>query len=381
MKRVHFLCLFLSLTFASTRAQVLSFGAINVFAGINGVGKSTVIQSLLALRQSLRSGSAEQGQIQLRGPLTDLGTTGDVYCADPSSDAISVKIEQSEGPSLEIYSLQRKQESNDYSTQSFLQLSKKIEPESADRLFVEPFNYLHAERIGPRKIFPIVSDEGHPLCVGKFGENAPYIIASTLRETRVSNDWLVLDSPDGREYPTIQYQWVLWMGRLFPGFDAEWETYEEADQVRLGMALQTKQTGKNLYVRPTNTGFGVSFVLGIIVAGLAASAGTILIVENPEAHLHPMAQSNVGEFLARVGAGGTQVIVETHSEHVVNGIRRMVKQGVVRPNTVCLYFFSKPQGQLEPSVARISVSEKGDFSSWPDGFFDQLDKDLNVILT
>ena len=89
-----------------------------------------------------------------------------------------------------------------------------------------------------------------------------------------------------------------------------------------------KESGQSLRVRPPNTGFGLSYVLGVIVAGLVATEDTVLIVENPEAHLHPKAQSAIGEFLARVAATGAQVFVETHSEHVINGMRRMVKQTV-----------------------------------------------------
>jgi predicted ATPase len=218
------------------------------------------------------------------------------------------------------------------------------------------------------------------LCVGKSGENASFVIASKYRETDVTNECLILESSDGKEYPTIQYQWELWMARLFPGFDAESEIFSRADEVRLGMALQRQQTGQSLFVRPTNTGFGLSFALGIVVAGLASKPNTILIVENPEAHLHPKAQSNLGEFLGRVSAGGTQVFVETHSEHVLNGIRRMVKQTVLAPESVEFFYFSKAANQFEPSVSRISVSASAEISAWPDGFFDQLDKDLNMIL-
>jgi predicted ATPase len=244
----------------------------------------------------------------------------------------------------------------------------------------EPFNYLQAERVGPRKVFQIPPEEGHPLSVGKCGENASYIIASERRETRIGNDFLILESSDEREYRTIQYQWALWMARLFPGFQGESEIYNAADQVRLALALQRGETGQGLFVRPTNTGFGLSFVLGIIVAGLAAKRDTILIVENPEAHLHPKAQSMVGEFLARVSAGGTQVVVETHSEHVLNGIRRMIKQTVLTPDTVRFFFFAKSLREFSPSVTLIPVSPSGDIAHWPEGFFDQLDRDLGIIL-
>jgi predicted ATPase len=366
--------------FKCFRSLTLDLGTLNVLAGMNGAGKSTVIQSILAVRQSWTSGSLAEGHIQLSGALADLGTAGGVYCADPSSDTIEIIIEPSEeGPPIELRCYQSEEHSKEY----FLRLDTGTRSNIRNTtfgLFTEPFNYLNAERVGPRKVFQIPLDEGHPLWVGKYGENASYIVASERRETPVINEFLILESSDEKEYKSIQYQWALWMARLFPGFDGESEIYNDADQVRLGLALQRRETGQSLFVRPTNTGFGLSYVLGIIVAGLAAKPGTILIVENPEAHLHPKAQSMVGEFLARVAAGGAQVFVETHSEHVLNGVRRMVKQTILTPDTVCLFYFAKPSNDLEPSVTQIPISASGDISTWPEGFFDQLDKDLSVIL-
>ncbi|MEK6288033.1 MAG: DUF3696 domain-containing protein [Acidobacteriota bacterium] len=366
--------------FKCFRSRTMDLGMINVLAGMNGAGKSTVIQSLLAVRQSWESGSLSRGTLKLNGSLVDLGTSGEVYCADPDGDSIEIILRGSEQD--QVLHLQSG-EFEKYRTHYSLPLrSDTLIEERAltSGLFLEPFNYLHAERVGPRKVFQISPDEGHPLRVGKNGENAPYIIASELRETEITNSILVLESSDEKEYPTIQYQWALWMARLFPGFDGESEIYSRADQVRLGLALQRQQTGQSLFVRPTNTGFGLSFVLGVIVAGLAATSDTVLIVENPEAHLHPKAQSMIGEFLARVAAGGTQVFVETHSEHVLNGIRRMVKRTILTPDKVRFLFFAKPLDAFEPSVTQIAVSESGDIATWPDGFFDQLDNDLSVIL-
>lgn len=349
---------------------------------MNGTGKSTVLQSLLAVRQSWESGSLAKGLIQLNGTLADLGTAGEVYCADPGSDSLDILISGSEPyPHLEFRCRQSEENSKEYFLRfSHLALVNEGTARLVYALFSEPFNYLHAERVGPRKVFPISLQEAKTLHVGKYGEAAPYIVASELKETQVKNNFLLLESSDGKEYPTIQYQWELWMARLFPGFEADSEIYVPADQVRLGMALQRQQTGQSLFVRPTNTGFGLSFVLGIIVAGLAATSDTVLIVENPEAHLHPKAQSMIGEFLGRVAAGGSQVFVETHSEHVLNGIRRMVKQTILTPDAVRFHFFARTLNDLEPSVSIIPVSAAGDISTWPDGFFDQLDRDLSIIL-
>lgn len=372
----------MSLTnFKCFRGLSLELGKINVLVGMNGAGKSSVIQSLLVVRQSWESGSLEDGRLQLNGPLTELGTAGEVFCADPSSEAVEIALLAEGQPgSLRLTCPQSKDRSAEYVLR-FEADPSQISVLGKDGLFSEPFNYLHAERIGARKVFPISPNEERPLNVGKFGENAAYIVGSDRRETRLEGNALVLESDDGKEYPTVQYQWALWMARLFPGFNGESEIYPRADQIRLGLSLQRQQTGQALFVRPTNTGFGLSYVLGIVVAGLVARPGTMLIVENPEAHLHPRAQSTLGEFLARVAADGAQVIVETHSEHVMNGVRRMIKQGVLHPGDARLYFFGKDVGAFQPTVTPIGISAKGELSSWPEGFFDQLDRDLNFILT
>jgi predicted ATPase len=369
----------LSLTnFKCFRMLTVDLGMMNVLAGMNGTGKSSVIQTLVAIRQSWETGSLARSRIQLSGALVDLGTAGEVYCADPGSDAIEIIMRtKDKSTPTEL----RCQQAEDYSKEHFLRLDAPLQDNNdALGLFSEPFNYLHAERFGPRKVSQMPLDDGHPLRVGKNGENASYIVASGCKETPVVNEFLILESSDEKEYKTIQYQWVLWMARLFPGFEAEAQIYDKADQVRLGLALQRGEAGQSLFVRPTNTGFGLSYLLGIIVAGLAATPNTILIVENPEAHLHPKAQSMVGEFLARVAAGGTQVFVETHSEHILNGIRRMVKQTLLTPADVSFLFFAKAPNAFEPFVTQIPVSSSGDISMWPDGFFDQLDTDLSVIL-
>lgn len=364
--------------FKCFRSLALDMRALNVFAGMNGAGKSTVIQSLLALRQSWESDSLLRSRMQLNGALTELGTAGEVYCAEPGSEFVEMSFFSSK---LTNPLCLRAPQTESRSKENFLELDSPIGAEAAGfELFQEPFNYLHAERVGPRKTFQIPPDEGHPQHVGRFGESSPFIVASDRRQTIVENRYLLMPSSDEKIYPKLQFQWPLWMARLFPGFEGESEIYSEADQVRLALALQRKQTGQPLFVRPTNTGFGVSFVLGVVVAGLVAQPDTVLIVENPEAHLHPRAQSGIGEFLARVAAGGTQVFVETHSEHVLNGIRRMVKQTLLTPDTVRLHYFAQTAGTIEPKVTTIPVSPTGDIATWPDGFFDQLDQDLSIIL-
>src|SRR5438046_1441121 len=77
--------------------------------------------------------------------------------------------------------------------------------------------------------------------------------------------------------------------------------------------------------RPTNVGFGITYALPIVVSILSARPGSLVIIENPEAHLHPRGQVRMGELLSLASTAGIQVLIETHSDHVLNGIRLAVR--------------------------------------------------------
>jgi predicted ATPase len=123
-------------------------------------------------------------------------------------------------------------------------------------------------------------------------------------------------------------------------------------------------------------GFGVSYALPVILAGLTAQPGGILIVENPEAHLHPAGQSRMGVFLAWLAGRGVQVVVETHSDHVLNGIRRSIgEHGYLRSSDAVLHFFDSTEND-EPRIQRLDFTSVGGVSHWPKGFFDQYQIDI-----
>jgi predicted ATPase len=127
-------------------------------------------------------------------------------------------------------------------------------------------------------------------------------------------------------------------------------------------------------MRPANVGFGFSYALPIVVAALTAAPGAVLIVESPEAHLHPAGQSAVGQFLARLASAGVQTILETHSDHVLNGIRRAVaERGLLSPDDVIVHFFGAD------GAAQLTMRGSGALTEWPEGFFDQAEIDLSVL--
>jgi predicted ATPase len=132
--------------------------------------------------------------------------------------------------------------------------------------------------------------------------------------------------------------------------------------------------------RPVHVGFGLTQVLPIIVAALSARKNDILLIENPEVHLHPAAQALMGGFLAEVACSGVQVVIETHSDHVLNGIRLAAKNGAIAPEKVALHFFDLAEGEMSSTVTSPKLDKNGRLDQWPEGFFDEWEKVLMEIL-
>lgn len=153
-----------------------------------------------------------------------------------------------------------------------------------------------------------------------------------------------------------------------------------------GVAVQVVSSGEDHYQvkvlgnAATNVGFGITYALPILVSGLTVPEGGMLLVENPEAHLHAKAQSNMGYFLARMAAAGVRVIIETHSEHVVNGIRRMIVEGKTEMSheDMTIYFFQNKQGIK--GIMEITMDEYGNLSDFPEDFFDQVRQDMFKLM-
>lgn len=129
--------------------------------------------------------------------------------------------------------------------------------------------------------------------------------------------------------------------------------------------------------KPANSGFGFSYILPIVVSGLIAKQGEILIIENPEAHLHPKAQSRLAKFLARVSSCGVQIFIESHSDHILNGLRVAVLDEIITADDLNILYLQS--GHQQPEVIKILVRSDGGIEEWPLGFFDQMDEDFERL--
>jgi len=127
----------------------------------------------------------------------------------------------------------------------------------------------------------------------------------------------------------------------------------------------------------TTIGVGASQLLPVLVAGLTVPVGSIVMIEQPELHLHPKVQSRLADFFL-YARPGVKFLIETHSEYLITRIRRRVAEGKVVPAIVRVMFAEQHQGAT--SVRTLGMSEFGDFEVWPDGFFDAQDDDSLEIV-
>ena len=130
---------------------------------------------------------------------------------------------------------------------------------------------------------------------------------------------------------------------------------------------------------PVNVGFGIPYVLPLIIALLTAKKDSLLIVENPESHLHPRGQSNISLLIARVANYGAQVICESHSDHIINGIRVAVKENIVPHEELSVVYFTKNSDQLTETV-EIAVDKNGNLSDYPEGLLDEWGIQMSMLL-
>jgi len=127
-------------------------------------------------------------------------------------------------------------------------------------------------------------------------------------------------------------------------------------------------------VKLTDVGFGISQVLPALVQAFYAPPGSTIWMEQPEIHLHPMAQSSLADaFVSAVQSneGGrprdTQLIVETHSEHFLTRLQRRVAEGVIGPADIAVYFVTQQRGGANLDTLQLDLT--GEISNWPENFF------------
>lgn len=347
---------------------------LTLLVGTNASGKSSVLQALVLLHQTMREHEWSL-RLMLNGESVQLGTVSDVvdkvygrreceiglvdgdtsyqwtFTGERSEMSMAVKRVTVRGIPLED------------PTQLHYLLSLDEPSPLSERL--KNLTYLTAERIGPRETYKIDDPQVAPV-VGASGGHAASVL-HLKRDDRVCEELALPDVSSN-----LLHQVEARMQTFFPECRLEVAPVPRANAVTLGI----RTSDDTDFHRPIHAGFGITQVLPIVVATLSATHNSLVLIENPEVHLHPAGQAQMGQFLAEVAQSGVQVILETHSDHILNGIRRAVKAGRLSAEQVAIHFFQS-RSDDEAQVVSPILDRTGNIDTWPDGFFDQFDKDMN----
>ena len=359
------------MNFKCFRDETIRFGGLTVLSGLNSTGKSSVIQAVLALRQcwETRRGSP------WRGSLVDLGLFREVRHSDAADDVVGLKASFFEGMGQafleDVPHLHRdERESTGFSADN-----------GAEPWFRGDVFYLSADRLGPRSTLPYL-EEGHASAtpLGARGEHVLWY----LNQFGNSPVHHLVRHQTGMKN-TLEAQTSAWLSVISPGAELQINVIPKADQAVATFQYARPDDVPSIPFRAGNVGFGVSYGLSPIVALLApkhSSPSTpdhFVIIENPEAHLHPAGQTSLAELASRAVAGGVQVVLETHSDHVLDGVRLAVRDGILSPDRVVIHFFER-EG-LEVRVTTPVLAANGRLDVWPVGFFDQHERNLSRLIS
>lgn len=352
--------------------KTIALRPLTMLTGQNGTGKSSIIQSLLLLRQSALAGMLPTKGLLLNGDLVSLGTSFDVLYEGAQAESVSITLAD-DGPAESAWSFDASKRDVDV----LAVLSETRPPAFTEAPFGPAFQYLAAERIGPREVH--LASNYHVAQLGELGSDGRYAVAY-LHEHATTTVAPAMCRGDASSTRLID-QAAAWLGEISPGVRLDTERYRDLNRAALMVTFQSR-TVTSRKLRPTGVGFGVSYTLPVLVALLASRPGALVLLENPEAHLHPRGQMAMGELMAAAAAAGVHVLVETHSDHVLNGARLAVKRGTLKPADLGLNYFSRADdGQrIVHNVASPTVNADGRLDSWPEGFFDQWDLALEKLL-
>ena len=364
--------------FKCYKNQNIDFSDLTVFSGINGSGKSTVIQAILFLRQLALTDQCKDAYgnlvANLNGPLVQFGSVNDLisnWVTNVDNEKIKLIAYNDRGASYPV-SLKSLEKRNEDIVPRQMQILEIGEPISC--IDSDDFVYLSAERFGPRISFDIPSGN---IPLNKLGATGEFTAWCIYNEKNVKNKKLLakLQEPEEKNFLVQLNNCYSELGND-TRIDVQYLPLVEKMSLSFSFNDGTSW-GKNL--RPVNVGFGLTYSLPIFTALLGANENDLIIIENPEAHLHPKGQVAIGMFIAKAASAGVQVVVETHSDHVLNGIRLAVKRGIISNSSVMLNFVVNNNNDDGATVISPKILKNGRIDEWPEGFFDEYENVLSEL--
>lgn len=376
--------------FKSIKKKYFDLRNLNILLGLNGQGKSSFIQALLLFRQSDKL--ALNGELKLNdglNGLVNLGISKDVFYQYASEEIMSFVLQFTDDKKADELLF-----NYEIGSDIIKQLTNKLPNEylvenEKEALFTSNFQYLNAQRVEP-KLINITSQSSvvDKRSIGKYGQYTAHFIELFANEEIIFDNLLhtnssILDSVTGKKIvnKTLINQINLWLGEISPGVNVR-TTQVGSDVVLLEYVFKQPNYGNTNRFKPENVGFGISYALHVVTALLSSRPGQLIIVENPESHIHPRGQAELGKLIALTAQNDVQIVIETHSDHILNGIRVAVKESVVDKDNVKAFYFKKIVDASEQysTVVDIEIDKNGTLSKYPENLLDEWSNQLSKLI-
>lgn len=357
----------------------LDIKGLTILTGMNGMGKSTIIQALTLLRQSFLMNDLDIG-LNLKGDLCDAGISGELACQSSDEHSLKIKLKFSLQDDLAYVF--------NYPDNIMDTLLPGTEGNITDKnvlskysLFNEYFQYLSAFRFGPQKSYNrdtslVVSKKQISKIMGQC-EYAVHFLEQYRNMDIPIKELAITDENDITPDFRLVIQVERWLRMISPNIKINIE--QSGEDFKLKYKFNREENTITEDITALNTGFGVTYVLPILIAILSAGKDSIILIENPEAHIHPKGQAILMELMAKAVANGIQIILESHSDHIINGSLVAVNNRLITPEQLSIYYFNREEHQHVAVSYPLEISKNGHIKRPPKGFFDQIDIDLKTL--
>ena len=359
----------------------IDFTRVNILTGSNGRGKSSIFQSILALAQSYESGKSLK-TIRLTGSMLSMGNFKDVIYRGDISKSFTIVLTTDNSADNELKFVCRSNDGvecsfdnvyvNDVPLISEMSMGsddgkgeeiiQELRNNSVNTTTYESFSqlanvyYISADRMGPRNSVKMLTEKVADQ-IGIHGEN----VINRLY--------------DGQDEFQGKVQEI--MSNILEGASIKVTNSPDYEEVKILLDSVDNSDG----YKPMNVGFGYSYILPLVILPLIIPDGSKLFIENPEAHLHPGAQSRLLRYLIKmVIEKRLQLFIETHSEHIINGMRKSVVDPSISFSSSDATIYFVKQSYNQPEIEKITTDDQGNLSDFPEDFFDQQRQDLFDIM-
>jgi len=355
--------------FKALKELDLKLSNINVFTGLNGMGKSTILQVLLLLRQS--QNTLNKG-IKLNGDLVKIGTFEEAFCEAAEGDEIVFKLELANNQIINFQTKYKIQNKKETVLPTFIYDS---ENENIALFGDDTFLYISTDRISPKDNYNTDNTLIKNKQLGNNGELSPHFY-HVNKNNNIAIKELAFDCED--KIFSLEYQLNKWLGVISPNVNIN--TNLTQNLITLQFSYKTKSLNTNEF-KPKNAGFGLTYVFSVLVAILSSKPGDLIIIENPESHIHPRGQSELARLLALAAKNGVQVFIETHSDHILYGLRIAIKEKEIAKEEVKVYYLDRDENEHFSKAFFIEIDDLGRIKRDVIKYFREYEHHLNRLIS